>query len=177
MKQIQIKPKKVMRVGETIELVCHNITHLLAENDNIVRLLASSSPECLSLDVTEEMRDEIFDEGDRAKSRVFQTPFVPKTETKSCAQLRVYASQVNPLTEFTADVYIVIDIIVDVEVNALLKGQRWFRLMSEIIDTISGKDVGGISRLQLYKSVISLINYKDNFFGYCLPFQVKVGAD
>lgn len=169
--------KKVMSLGDKVELVHHNIVNLLSQNDNIVKLLSSESPDCLDIEINEETRDKIFDEENRDKCRVFRAPFVPKTEEVSCAQLRIYTPIIKPTTEFTADIFVVVDVIVDLEVNRLTKGQRWFRLLSEILDTISGKSVGGIGRLQLLQSNIPLTCFKENFWGYSVPFQVKAGTN
>ena len=169
--------KGVMSLGETIELAHHNIIHNLAMNDNIVRLLMSESPDCLDLEVSEQDRDMIFDETDVRKCRVFNAPFVPKTEEVSCAQLRIYTPSLHLINEYTVDIYICIDIIVDVTVNRLTKGKRWFRLMAEILNSVSGKDVGGIGRLQLIYDDIPLVCFKDDFWGYTIPFKIKAGTN
>lgn len=167
--------KQYTSFGDKIDEMQYNIAGLFSQNDTIIKLLTDPRSDCLGREVTEEQRALAFDQNAK-ECRVFFTPYEPKTEEVTTAQLRIYVPKIKPESLYTADIYLMIDIMVDITINRLDRGQRWFRLMSEIMNTLNGQQVGTIGSLDFLKEPLSLLCFKDNIWGYSVPYQTKVGA-
>ena len=167
--------KQYTSFGDKIDELQYNIVSILSEQDSIIKLLTFPESNCLEQTLTDEQRALAFDPTSN-QCRVFLSPFVPQTEEVTCAQLRIYVPKIKPDTLYTAELTVYLDIMVDLSINRLDRGQRWFKLMSDLIGVLNGQELGTIGRLEFLKEPLTLICFKDNIWGYTLPFRTKVGA-
>jgi hypothetical protein len=156
---------------------------LIAENRDIFRLLKHQgwrddpySMPVSDADIESMMSQHTPDRRLNPECRVFFAPYVDTTETSERSQIRVFTAQISPVGAYLADIYLQVDVIVNLQVDKYKGGRRMNALARELFKSLNGQEIGLLQPLELYGKSVSLRQFKDSNWGYSLVFRTGVGA-
>jgi hypothetical protein len=172
------------QVFTAFERIEQNIASLLIMNRDIFKLLKyedwQDNPYEMDIDDAsiEDMLTEYTDTHQiNPYCKIFFEPFVQDIETLQRSQIRIFPIQIQPYDIYEAEVYIQVDVIVNLAVNKFKGGRRMNALASKIIEALNGQEIGLLHRLELIDRPLRLYQFKSDYWGYSFIFRTGVAAN
>lgn len=170
-----------------IRSMCYNILcYLMENNEEIWKLLKYNTPDALYKPnlTMDEKRALIFNGNGKAEEyRVFRSAFLDDIFTKECSQLRIYVTTLSPDNRSVGTVDIGIECVVHNKlINIDSYESRLEVLVQQVIETLNGKNIGGIGVFffdktgSMYDLARVNIYNNRNFFGFTLIGSSKVAS-
>lgn len=167
--------------------LCYNIlAYLMANNENIWKLLKYNTPDALSQPelTMEEKRAMIFNgTGDSEEYHVFRSPFLDDAFTKEVSQLRIFALTVNPNNRSMSTVDFGIECVTHIKlVNIDGCKSRAETMVEEVLKTLNGQEINGVGKLFFdmseapYDAARGDIFNNRYYFGFTIAMSVKYGV-
>jgi hypothetical protein len=151
-----------------VESVVENILINLMENQTLLKCLKYTSSDALSQpDLTEDEKMGLLNpDQDFTNVRIFFTPFDYQTTDTTRTELRVFVSEFSPDNHILSKVRIMFQVVVSNHMWRLDAGkQRPLTMISEILKTLHGKEVGAIGEL-MFLDPFRLKFYNKEYSGY-----------
>jgi len=161
-----------------------NIGALLITNRDIFKLLYYEDWDInpYEMDIDDSIIEDILTQYDENRKinpncRIFFEPFVAAPETLQRAQIRIFPMQVDPVDIYEANIYIQIDIIINLAVNKFKGGRRMNALTTEMIKALNGQEIGLTKPLELLDDPLRLTQFKADYWGYSIILRTGVAAN
>jgi hypothetical protein len=172
------------QIFNAFDKIEQNIAELLVGNRDIFRLLKwedwKENP--YQKDVSDadivNMITEYTDKHEiNTGCRIFFEPYVTEVETVQRSHIRIFPVEVRPNDIYEAEIFIDVNVIVNLAVNKFKGGRRINALTGEIIKALQGKEIGMIHRLELIEHSIRMTQFKADYWGYSFMFRTGVACN
>jgi len=176
-----------MQFNDCFVKIEQNMAGLFLKNEKLCKLLWHNDNNPLAQHMDEDIAqnmlidfvEEVDGEGniqliENPDCRVFFVPFTDLVETPLKSQLRVYTARINPDNIYISEVFVQIDIIVPQQLNKLRNGRRRESILSEVMKTYNGQEIGLLNPLAIVKRPIDIRHFRGTFFGYSVLFSTRV---
>ena len=160
------------------------IEQLMKDNDDIWKLLKYNTTDALKHDflTIEEKKSLIYKGiGDSTDFRIFKGAFVDDSFDDQVSQLRVYLAAVEPVNRSVSTVNYALEPIVHTKLLDLDNFEDRLEVMvQQIISTLNGKEIRGITKFSFdrsesyYNSAKLNIYNNRNFFGFTIIMSCKM---
>lgn len=168
---------------DLINNIPNQIALKLFENDNLFKLLKYDSPDALNRPITIEdkillMNQDGSFEDIKENTRIWYDPFPINDQTieDQRTELRIYEQEFIPDNNVLTKAIISFEIIVSNKLSRLDDGaRRRNRVLQEIIQTLNGKQVGGIGLLffDSRNSFCRMRYFTNTFTGFHLTMMTR----
>ena len=180
-----------IQIFDGFEKTENQIAKLLLKNFDLMRLIYYNDADPLSKPMDEELAERIVTEykakpiiNDSGESiyernphcRIRFEPFTGEIENQDNAQIRIYALQINPSNKYLGELFIQMDIIVNLNINKIKGGKRRDKIASELIRSLNGQEISMVSDLRLADKAAGLRQFKDEFWGWSMLFVTGVSV-
>lgn len=171
---------------EIRSMIYNILSYLIIENEEIWKLLKYDTPDALSNpNLTQEEKSELIynAQEDETPYRIFRSPFVSDAFVVQNTQLRAYITSGIPTNRTVGQVNFAFEMLTHVKlVNLETYENRLEVMFQQMIETLNGKEIGGIGVLFFNKDAssydavrLNLYNNK-NYIGYTLVMSTNVGG-
>lgn len=155
----------------------------LLESDNLFKLLKYDSPDALERNISLEDKLKLMNQDGtleevKKHTRIWFDPFPINDQTieDRRSELRIYEHEFIPENTVLTKAVIAFEIIVNNNLSRLSDGsRRRNRILQEVIQTLNGKEVGGIGFLIFdpRNSFCKMRYYNNTFTGYHLAMMIR----
>jgi hypothetical protein len=182
--------ERYIQLFEAFSKVEQGVAELFLHNQNLLKLLKYTDNDPLNMPPLDEdtaadmMIDYYRRKGDKGivqweinkDCRIYFIPFINEKEELQRSQIRVYPVQINPQNIYIGELYIQVDVIVPVQLEKIVNGRRKNSIVTEVIKSLNGKEIGMINPLMIEDKPLKLNHFLDNYWGYSLLFKTGVAA-
>ncbi len=181
---------RALKIFDEFEKIEQRIGRLLLKDFDLMRLLYYTDNDPLSMPMNEELADLILTESfstydDEGRLQYRKNPdnrisfevWDSDAITDSISFLRIFPIQYNPDNVYMGTMFIQVDIVVHEVLSKMQGGRRRNKIAKQVINTLNNKDMGvGISPLAIVDRPITLVQFKNNYWGYSIMFQINISG-